>query len=114
MRIRFRMVLAGVMLLLCLAGCGKAEKYYEMGLASFEVQDYENALLYFSQAIDENPEKAEYYIEQGYTYVALERYEEARGVFKNKCLFKSDFIHQISGLLKVVFFFTRETDNNIC
>lgn len=78
MRIRLGLTLAGVMLLLCLAGCGKAEEHYENGLASFGAGDYENALLYFSQAIDENPEKAEYYIEQGYTYIALERYEEAR------------------------------------
>ena len=78
MRIRLGLTLAGVMLLLCLAGCGKAEEHYENGLASFGAGDYENALLYFSQAIDENPEKAEYYIEQGYTYIALDRYEEAR------------------------------------
>lgn len=82
MRIRFGIV-CGVIGMLCfLSGCGKAEKYYDKGLASYEAQDYETALLYYSQAIDENPEKAEYYIEQGHTYIALGKYEEAREALK--------------------------------
>lgn len=82
MRMRFgRMVIvAGLVFLL--AGCGKAEEHFEKGLASFGAQDYETALLYFSQALDENPNKAEYYIEQGHTYVALKRYVEARKAFE--------------------------------
>ncbi len=77
MRMRVVFVMAGAMGLL-LAGCGKAEEYYENGLAAVQTQDYENALLYFSKAVEENPNKAEYYIEQGHAYVALGQYEEAR------------------------------------
>lgn len=78
MRIRY---LAAVLLgttVLTLAGCGKAETYFENGLEAFEAAKYEDALSCFSKALDENPNKAEYYIEQGHTYIALGRYEEAR------------------------------------
>lgn len=82
MRMRFGRIVIGAGLVFLLAGCGKAEEHFEKGLASFQAQDYETALLYFSQALDENPNKAEYYIEQGHTYVALDRYEEARSAFE--------------------------------
>jgi len=77
MRMRYLVTVAGIMVLL-LGGCGKAEEYFENGLSAFRTKDYENALLYFSKAVEKNPNKAEYYIEQGHTYVALGRYEEAR------------------------------------
>ncbi len=83
MRIRFGIVCGAIGMLCLLSGCGKAEEYYKKGLASYEAQDYETALLYYSQAVDENPEKAEYYIEQGHTYVQLGRYEEAREALKS-------------------------------
>lgn len=83
MRIRLGIV-CGVIGMLCLfSGCGKAEEYFEKGLASYEAQDYETALLYYSKALDENPEKAEYYIEQGYTYVKLGQYDAAREALKS-------------------------------
>ena len=75
-RLFFCAILGSV--LFSFAGCGKAEEYYESGLAAVQTGDYENALLYFSKALDENPNKAEYYIEQGHAYVALGQYEEAR------------------------------------
>ncbi len=78
MRIRFLAALALGITVLSLGGCGKAEEYYESGLVSAGEADYETALLYFSKALEENPNKAEYYIEQGHTYAALERYDEAR------------------------------------
>lgn len=78
MRIRFFAAVALGITVLSLGGCGKAEKYYESGLVSAKEADYETALLYFSKALDENPNKAEYYIEQGHAYAALGRYEEAR------------------------------------
>lgn len=83
MRMRFGRMVIGVGMVFLLAGCGKAEEHFKNGLASFQTQDYETALLYFSQALDENPDKAEYYIEQGYTYVALDRQEEARKAFNS-------------------------------
>ncbi len=78
MRMRFLTVALLGAVLVSLGGCGKAEEYYESGLTAYRTGDYETALLYFSKAVDENPEKAEYYIEQGHAYAALERFEEAR------------------------------------
>ena len=78
MRMRFVAVAALGVAVFFLGGCGKAEEYFEKGLASVRAEDYENALLYYSKALEENPHKAEYYIEQGHVYAALGRYEEAR------------------------------------
>ncbi len=81
MRLRYLIAAAGTAALVLLCGCGRAGEYYESGQECFAAGDYETALLYFCQALEENPDKAEYYIEQGFTYVALERYEEAREAF---------------------------------
>lgn len=78
MRKLLRIGLVGIGMMVMLGGCGKAEEYFKNGQSSFAQGDYENALLYFSQALEENPNKAEYYIEQGHTYVALGQYENAR------------------------------------
>lgn len=83
MRKRFLTGLLFGFVLLSFCGCTKAQKYYESGLTSAKTGDYENALLYFSKALDENPNKAEYYIEQGYAYTVLGRYEEARAAFSS-------------------------------
>ncbi len=78
MRMRYFAVAAAVVATLAFCGCGKAKEYYENGLVSAGSGDYENAVLYFAKALEENPNKAEYYIEQGHAYVALGRYDEAR------------------------------------
>lgn len=59
-------------------GCNDGAKHFESGEEAFRAEDYEAALTEFSKALDENPNKAEYYIEQGHTYIALGQYEEAR------------------------------------
>lgn len=81
MKVRFFMTAAGIAVLMLFSGCGKANRYYNDGMTAFAAGDYENALHYYSQAIRENPNKAEYYIEQGYTYIALEQHENARTAF---------------------------------
>lgn len=68
---------------LLFAGCGDAKKHFESGEEAFKAADYETALTEFSKALDENPNKAEYYIEQGHTYIALGRYEEARAALES-------------------------------
>ncbi len=60
------------------AGCNDAKEHFESGMKAFRTEKYEEALSEFSKALDENPNKAEYYIEQGHTYIALEQYDEAR------------------------------------
>lgn len=83
MRRHYVAVTALAITVLALCGCGKAEEYFEQGLASAEAEDYENAVLYFAKALEENPDKAEYYIEQGHAYAALGQYEEARLALEN-------------------------------
>ena len=83
MRKRVLTTVGTVGLLLMLAGCGKAGEFYEKGQTAFAAGDYESALNYFSQALEENPNKAEYYLEQGYSLTALGRFEEARKAFSS-------------------------------
>ena len=64
MRARYFFAVAGMVFLLVFGGCGKASEYFAMGQEAFLKSDFENALLYYSKALEENPEKAEYYIEQ--------------------------------------------------
>ena len=80
---RMRLIGAAICvgIVLMLGGCGKADKFYTNGQEAFSKGEYENALSYFSQALEKNPNKAEYYIEQGYAYIALGQYEEAREAF---------------------------------
>lgn len=78
MRLRYLIAAAGVCVPVLLGGCGKAGAYYQSGQTSFAEGEYETALLYFSRALEKNPNKAEYYIGQGFTYAALGQYEEAR------------------------------------
>ncbi len=78
MRARYFFAVAGMVFLLVFGGCGKASEYFAMGQEAFLKSDFENALLYYSKALEENPEKAEYYIEQGHAYIALGKYPEAR------------------------------------
>ena len=78
MRMRFVRMALGAGLLLVLAGCNKAGQYYEQGQEAFFNGRYDEALVYFTNAIEENPNKAEYYLGQGQTYAALGQYAEAR------------------------------------
>lgn len=84
MRLRYRyfVAAAGLCLLVLFNGaCQKAGTYYQDGREAFAAGEYETAVLRFGQALEENPNKAEYYIEQGFAYTALERYGEAREAF---------------------------------
>lgn len=83
MRIRFWIMAAGIGMTLALGGCGKAQGYFKQGQESFADGEYENALFYFSKAIEENPERAEYYIEQGHVYAALGQYSAARAALQS-------------------------------
>lgn len=83
MRIRYCAAVLMCAAGLTFAGCNEAKEHFESGVEAFSSQDYEAALTEFSKALDENPNKAEYYIEQGHTYIALGRYEEARAALES-------------------------------
>ena len=78
MRIRFCAAAFLCVALSAFAGCNEAKEHFTSGEEAFRSGEYEVALVEFSKALDDNPNKAEYYIEQGHTYIALGRYEEAR------------------------------------
>ncbi len=46
-------------------GCGKDEEQFDKGLKAFEAGNYESALIYFEEAIELNPDVADYYIYNG-------------------------------------------------
>ena len=69
----------GVILIMSimLTGCSESGGYYRSGKKCFANGDYEEAASYFSSAIDENPNRAEYYIDYGMSLIGLSRYDEA-------------------------------------
>lgn len=64
-----------------LSGCSKADSFYNNGRKSFFSGNYEEAAGNFASAINENPNKAEYYIGYGMALIGLSRYDEALGQF---------------------------------
>lgn len=72
-------LLAILCLSLVLSGCGlsKANRSYSKALSYYEDGEYEKAESYFIDAIKANPDKAEYYLDYGFTLVKLGRYEDA-------------------------------------
>lgn len=72
-------LLAILCLSLVLSGCGlsKANRSYSKALSYYEDGEYEKAENSFIDAIKANPDKAEYYLDYGFTLVKLGRYEDA-------------------------------------
>lgn len=64
-------------IIIMLTGCSEAGKHYRNGKKYFENGNYDEAAKYFAFAIDDNPNRAEYYIDYGMTLIGLSRYDEA-------------------------------------
>lgn len=64
-------------MIITLSGCSKAGGLYQSGKKYFVSGNYEEAAKYFSEAISENPNRAEYYIDYGMALIGSSRYEEA-------------------------------------
>ena len=71
--------LAVLCLSLVVSGCGlsKANRSYSKALSYYEAGEYEKAEDSFIDAIKANPDKAEYYLDYGFTLIKLGRYEDA-------------------------------------
>ncbi len=78
-----KLVLIGVFFIMIslLSGCSSAGGYYRNGKKYFAAGNYEEAVRNFALAIDENPDRAEYYIGYGMSLIGLSRYEEATRQF---------------------------------
>lgn len=79
--LRSAAIICGASILL--GGCGKADKSYNEGMEYIKSEDYSKALKCFDAAINENADKAEYYIGAGMAYNYLGRYEEAVDEFSH-------------------------------
>lgn len=60
-----------------LTGCNDAEEKYEKGVKAFESGNYESAVIYFDEAIEENPDIADYYIYHGMALIKVGEMEKA-------------------------------------
>lgn len=77
-----------ISILLCslffMTSCGlgaKGASYYKEGMKQFQNEKYEDAEKSFQNAIDENKDKAEYFIAYGMTLIKLGKYEDAMKLF---------------------------------
>ena len=78
-----KLLLIGLMVLVvsALTGCNSAGKYDNDGKKYFSQGKYEEAADSFLKAIDQNPNRTDYYIDYGMTLTALGRYEDAIAQF---------------------------------
>ncbi|NLL73570.1 MAG: tetratricopeptide repeat protein [Clostridiales bacterium] len=60
-----------------LSGCTSAGGYYRNGKKSLASRNYEDAAKSFSLAIEENPNRSDYYIGYAMAFIGLERYDKA-------------------------------------
>lgn len=58
-------------------GCGEAEKEYNKAIELMESGQYKDSLVHFVNALEENSEKAEYYIAYGMALNSTGSYKEA-------------------------------------
>lgn len=71
-------------------GCGKDSKdYYKEACKASKEENFEDAKQLFEQAIKEDSQKAEYYIDYGFTLIKMGEYEDAITQF-NKTILKSE------------------------
>lgn len=71
-------------------GCSlkASNRKYNSAVKEYEKGEYENAAVLFEEAIGKNPDKAEFYIEYGFTLIQLSRFEEALERFSKVILEK--------------------------
>ncbi|MBQ3061798.1 MAG: tetratricopeptide repeat protein [Lachnospiraceae bacterium] len=74
---RFVCLLTTGIIAMALTGCNDGDEKYDKGVKAFEAQNYESAVIYFSEAIEENPEVADYYIYHGMALIKTGNMEEA-------------------------------------
>lgn len=89
MKKNIKKVMLVVGMALLFTGCGEAKKAYEEGMDLATEGKYEESLSYFEKAIEEEKDKAEYYIGYGMALNRLNRFEEAKEKFK-KVMQKAD------------------------
>ena len=80
------------LLIVMISGCSQSGALYQDGRKSFENKNYEDAAAFFASAIEDNPNRADYYIDYGLTLIKLGRYEEALAEFDQAYVNKENII----------------------
>ena len=74
----------------------KSDKYYnDIGVAYYNMKDYNQAIEYHTKAIEIKPEEKEYYINRARDYFELKKYEEAVDDWKSHDYVPSDEEYRI-------------------
>ncbi len=76
------MCLLGSLIICMCSGCGAGDKYYNSAQQMAEKGDYTASLTLYKKAIENNPDKAEYYIGYGLSLCYSGNYDEALTQFK--------------------------------
>ncbi|MBE5960088.1 MAG: tetratricopeptide repeat protein [Lachnospiraceae bacterium] len=73
------------------AGCSfnKANTYYEKAQELYQSGDYEEAAQYFTRAIEQKEDRAEYRLEYGFTLIQLKEYDAAIAQFESMVMDKN-------------------------
>ena len=74
---RYVWLLSAVVTGMALTGCSDADDKYEKGIKAFESGNYESAVIYFDEAIEENPDIADYYIYHGMALIKTGEMDKA-------------------------------------
>lgn len=86
---RFVSVIMLFVMIFLLTGCGKADSYFNNGKKNFLNGKYEEAAEDFAEAINKNPNRADYYIAYGMALIGLSQYEEALSQFDHVIMDKN-------------------------
>ncbi len=76
-------------MIIMFSACSQAASYYQSGKKYFANGNYEEAVKYYTLAIDDNPNRAEYYIDYGMALIGLSRFDEAIEQFDHVIMDKS-------------------------
>lgn len=93
----FKWMACGIMVLatsLFLSGCGakSAKDYYKEGMAYFNSGNYEKADASLKKAMEENKERADYYISYAMNLIQQQKYDDAIAYFERSILDKDNAI----------------------
>lgn len=82
-------------------GTDKSHLFNYLGLTSFELKDFPNALSYFDSAIYHNPYEANYQVNAAQCYESLDQYDKARTAYQTALAINPDHavaMHNLSTL----------------
>lgn len=89
----------------------KRDSHFVNGLIQYLIDDFQGAVMEFSEAIKIDPDNASYYYERGYAYSQIPEYQRAYDNFSKGINLKSDFIDAHILRCGICFFLERFEDS---